>query len=81
MLGGWLLALALTIIGGLLLAVGELAGVPGVLMGGGLGAFLLGVLLVFALAVAASRRSGHGILRSLWGGTTTSLRWLWEFLP
>jgi hypothetical protein len=80
MLRGWLLAFVVTISGGLLLLADELVGLPGVLVAVGLGGVLLGAVLVFGLAVAESRRTGHGIIRSLWGGTTTSLRWLWEFL-
>lgn len=81
MLSGWLLALALTIIGGLVLLAGELTSLPAMLALAGLGVFLLGIALVFALAVAQSRRTSQGVIRSLWAGTTASLRWLWEFLP
>jgi choline-glycine betaine transporter len=81
MLSGWIWALALTIIGGLVLLAGELTSLPAALVLSGLGVFLLGVALVFALAVAESRRTGQGIIRSLWAGATASLRWLWEFLP
>jgi hypothetical protein len=81
MLGGWLFALVLTIVAGLLLVADEFMSLPGVLLALGLGGFLLGTMLVFVLAVAGSQRTGQGIIRSLWGGTTTSLRWLWEFLP
>jgi hypothetical protein len=81
MLSGWIWALALTIIGGTVLSVGFLTSLPAALALAGLGVFLLGVALVFALAVNETRRTGQGLMRSLWAGAAASLRWLWEFLP
>lgn len=81
MLSGWICALALTIIGGTVLSVGFLSSLPAALALAGLGVFLLGVALVFALSLTEARRTGQGLMRSLWASAAESLRWLWEFLP
>lgn len=78
----WLAAAAYAaIIGGLVLAVAELAALPKPLIVVGLILFLASVVGAVALAVETSRREGIGFARAVARGLGLGVRWIIAFLP
>lgn len=73
-------ALGVTIVGLLVLIVGDLAsGTPAFLVAG-FGVMAIGLVLAFAAGVVEGRRSGRGFFRSLWDGFLTLLSWIWALV-
>ena len=74
-------ALAITIVGGLILAATYVAMVPDLVLGVGWLLFLGGLFLAFVLGYRDSRHQNRSLLGALGGGLRTLWRWLWAFMP
>jgi hypothetical protein len=71
----------LTILGGVVLALGSVLSLPLPILVLALIAFLAGTALVVCLAGMDARRTGQALRTSAWSGIRTGLRWLWAFMP
>jgi len=74
-------ALAITIVGSLILAATYVATVPDLVLGVGWLLFLGGLFLAFVLGYRDSRRQNRSLLGALGGGLRTLWRWFWVFMP
>jgi hypothetical protein len=72
------LALAASIVGGLVVAATLVVAVPPWLAGVGALVCTAALLLVFVLAYRQARRTERSFGRALWDGVKTLLRWLWR---
>ena len=78
----WLvLALAITIVGGIILLVETFGRLPPAVTTAGAGLFLVGCGLAATTAFRVSRRTGDSVPRSLWRALKALLSWFFGFLP
>jgi membrane-bound ClpP family serine protease len=71
----------ITVAGGLLLAISVFYDPRGISAIGGLVLFVLGVVLLFAQSLAASRREGTGLLRAIVLSVRKAVRFAWASMP
>ena len=69
------------LLAGVLLFVGEVAGLPDLLWATALVLFVAGLLVAAVASGLASRASGRGWLTSMWAGIRSAFRFLFELLP
>gem|GEM_PF-3761533 len=75
-----LVAVWLTMAGGVVGLVAEFANLPVWLLLAGVTAFLMGTVTAVGFGFSSSRRDGTSVVRSLSKAVKVGFRWLWEFL-
>jgi len=74
-------AILLTVAGGLILAGGYVVDVDPRVLLAGLVMWAVGALVVLGLAIRVARASGSSWLAALGHGIRIAFRWAWEFFP
>jgi hypothetical protein len=78
---GGLAAAALTMAGGVVGVVADIADLPLWLGLAGLALFVVGTVLAVSVAFRVTRRDGISAVRALGRALKTGFKWLWEFAP
>ena len=78
---GGLAAAALTMAGGVVGVVADIADLPLWLGLAGLALFVVGTMLAVSVAFRVARRNGTTVVRALARALKTGFKWLWYYMP